>query len=315
MTDVQSPAILDVLRLQMDETAQQGMDLQDAEYAYQLQLQEALRASAPSGQADQAEILLESLPTSEAVVHNQLQVKMQRIFHNTHICRWSEFDLVSQTAALRQAAAALRDAQQASAIQRDMQQLAALEDHDLKVAHWLNTVSDDTWYNYGDTLQEPVSKEEFGTSLQVLLSFGAHTQGYRSAHAAVLKTCSGLLTPCMLRWCLHAVVNPPHLPYPMQHCAGKQIWQGSEAEDSNGSMHKVAAQLQGLHMGLLAAQHLGLQNIIVQAPNSRALLQVSPHSRPQWSQQRLCERCHLTGDHFCQSISHPHTKLLVLTVC
>ncbi len=57
-------------------------------------------------------------------------------------------------------------------------------------------------------------------------------------------------------------------------CAGKQVWQGSKAESSSGPIHKVAAQLQGLHMGLLAAQQLGFQGIVVQAPNNWHLLQV-----------------------------------------
>ena len=55
------------------------------------------------------------------------------------------------------------------------------------------------WDNYGDTLEEPVSKNDFNSDLQVLLSFGGHTQSYTAGYAAVLKTMSGKgfnISPC-----------------------------------------------------------------------------------------------------------------------
>ncbi len=52
------------------------------------------------------------------------------------------------------------------------------------------------------------------------------------------------------------------------------MWQGSKSEAGTAPIHKVVAQLQGLHMGLLAAHQLGFQSLVVQAPNSRQLLQV-----------------------------------------
>ncbi len=50
--------------------------------------------------------------------------------------------------------------------------------------------------------------------------------------------------------------------------------QGSNSEAGTAPIHKVVAQLQGLHMGLLAAHQLGFQSLVVQAPNSTQLLQV-----------------------------------------
>ena len=49
---------------------------------------------------------------------------------------------------------------------------------------------------------------------------------------------------------------------------------------SHGQLPKVAAQLQGMQMGLLAAQQLGFHSIVVQAPNSRPLLQVRARAMP-----------------------------------
>ena len=50
---------------------------------------------------------------------------------------------------------------------------------------------------------------------------------------------------------------------------------GSKSGRNSEQLPKVAAQLQGLHMGLLAAQQLAFHSIIVQALNSRPLLQVN----------------------------------------
>ena len=58
-------------------------------------------------------------------------------------------------------------------------------------------------------------------------------------------------------------------------CSGKEVWQGAKSERNDEQLPKVAAQLQGLHMGLLAAQQLGFHSVVVQAPNSRPLLQAS----------------------------------------
>lgn len=62
---------LGVLQLQMDEFAQQNMDLEDADFAYQLQMQEALKASAPADEID-CTAFNGSLRDDEA--NNQLQV-------------------------------------------------------------------------------------------------------------------------------------------------------------------------------------------------------------------------------------------------
>ena len=64
---------LGVLQLQMDEFAQQNMDLEDADFAYQLQMQEALKASAPADEIDCA-TLNGSFRDDEAFTNNQLQV-------------------------------------------------------------------------------------------------------------------------------------------------------------------------------------------------------------------------------------------------
>ena len=75
MADVASNATLDLVQLQMDEFAQQAGDLDDAAFAYRLQLQEALRASAPSAEVD-CTVLSDCSHADEAVVGNQLQVQV-----------------------------------------------------------------------------------------------------------------------------------------------------------------------------------------------------------------------------------------------
>jgi len=64
---------LGVLQLQMDEFAQQNMDLEDADFAYQLQVQEALKASAPADEID-CTALNDSFRDDGALTNNQLQV-------------------------------------------------------------------------------------------------------------------------------------------------------------------------------------------------------------------------------------------------
>ncbi|DBB02226.1 hypothetical protein WJX82_001817 [Trebouxia sp. C0006] len=101
---------LGVVQLQMDKFAQQIMDLEDADFAYQLQMQEALKASAPANDID-CTALNGSFRDDAALTNNQLQ-----------------------TAVLRQAADVLTDAEQARKLQQDIQQPASLEAHDLRVA-------------------------------------------------------------------------------------------------------------------------------------------------------------------------------------
>lgn len=64
---------LGVLQLQMDKFAQQIMDLEDADFAYQLQMQEALKASAPANDID-CTALNGSSRDDAALTNNQLQV-------------------------------------------------------------------------------------------------------------------------------------------------------------------------------------------------------------------------------------------------
>ena len=72
MEEVLWPATFDTVRLQLDEVAQQGMDLGDAEFAYRLQLKEALQASAPDADIDCTSVSDDAQP-DEALVHNELQ--------------------------------------------------------------------------------------------------------------------------------------------------------------------------------------------------------------------------------------------------
>lgn len=70
------PAPLDTVRLQMDEVAQQGMDLGGAEFAYRLQLKEALQASAPDTDFEWVSVSDDQQP-NEAFVNNELQASPQ----------------------------------------------------------------------------------------------------------------------------------------------------------------------------------------------------------------------------------------------
>lgn len=150
-----------------------------------------------------------------------------------------------QTAVLRDAAVALTDAEQARKLQQDMQQLASLEAHDLRVARWLDEATQDEWDNCGDHMEQPGNIAELRQNkMKGFLTFGGHVQGCNAGHAALLRAESG-----------------------------KQIWQGAKSEAGTTPIHKVVAQLQGLHMGLLAAYQLGFQSVVVQAPNSSQLLQ------------------------------------------
>ncbi|KAL3131227.1 hypothetical protein ABBQ38_000525 [Trebouxia sp. C0009 RCD-2024] len=79
MAEVLWPAPLDTVRLQMDEIAQQGMDLGDAEFAYRLQLREALQASAPDAAFDCISVSDDVQP-NEALVHNELQASLMFSF-------------------------------------------------------------------------------------------------------------------------------------------------------------------------------------------------------------------------------------------
>lgn len=57
-----------------------------------------------------------------------------------------------------------------------------------------------------------------------------------------------ILTPCetgSLRWRFLNFITG---------CSGKEVWQGAKSENNHEQIPKVAAQLQGLQMGLLAAQ-------------------------------------------------------------
>lgn len=76
MAAVFCPASIDTVRLQLDELAQQGMALGDAEYAYRLQLKEALQASALRAEIDCIS-LSDDIPPDEAVVHNELQARQR----------------------------------------------------------------------------------------------------------------------------------------------------------------------------------------------------------------------------------------------
>ena len=145
------------------------MDLDDAAFAYQLQLQEACRASAQAAEIG-CTTLSESSYPEEAVVNNQLQVHglsvafgvtasnscssgLSKISHPRHplpVCSL-------QSAALREAAVSLSDAKQAQKLQRELQQRAAREVHDLHVAHWLDEVNDSDWDSHGDNLELPIN--------------------------------------------------------------------------------------------------------------------------------------------------------------
>ena len=190
MAEVLWPAPLDTVRLQMDEIAQQGMDLGDAEFAYRLQLKEALQASAPDGAFDCLSVSDDG-HTNEALVHNKLQASLY-IFFWGH--QYSLTDLIEnwQAHALRQAQIALTDAEKASNLQQDLQRLAALEAHDQCVARWLSEVSEDEWDTIGDKLQQPISNADLaGKKMSGHLLFGGHVQGCSSGHAAVLRSTSG----------------------------------------------------------------------------------------------------------------------------
>lgn len=68
-------------------------------------------------------------------------------------------------------------------------------------------------------------------------------------------------------------------------CAGVVLWETSKAEPSSSPANIVAAHLQACHMGLLAAQHLGLQKMHIVAPNESRLLQVQHSSAGPVTQQ------------------------------
>lgn len=69
MAEVASIAPIEALRLQTDELAQHGLQLDDADLAYRLQLQEALKASAVACNVECIS-LEEELQPSEQSAHN-----------------------------------------------------------------------------------------------------------------------------------------------------------------------------------------------------------------------------------------------------
>ena len=76
---------LDTVRLRMDEVAQQGMDIGDAEFAYRLQLKEALQASAPDANLERISVSDDVQP-GEALVHNELQASFYALFVQAITC-------------------------------------------------------------------------------------------------------------------------------------------------------------------------------------------------------------------------------------
>lgn len=185
--------------------------------------------------------------------------------------------MLLQAATLHRAQVALTDIEKASKIQHDLKQLASIEAHDQQVARWLKQVSEEEWDDYGDQLEQPISTDDFVVSpLEGVLLFGAHVQGYKAGHAAALRsTCGEAFTP----WCCSKIFMTRHI---RAFCpivrVGREVWRGSDTEASRGQISKVAAQLKALYLRLLAAQQLGFSSVTVQAPNSRPLIQVSPHS-------------------------------------
>ena len=55
---------------------------------------------------------------------------------------------------------------------------------------------------------------------------------------------------------------------------GVTVWERSKAEVVDGHANVTAAQLQGLHMGLLAAQHFAFKDVNIVMPHDQQLLQV-----------------------------------------
>ena len=76
MAEVASITPVEALRLQSDEITQYGLQLDDADFAYRLQLQEALKASA-AGCEIECISLEEETQNDEQSTHNKLQVSSQ----------------------------------------------------------------------------------------------------------------------------------------------------------------------------------------------------------------------------------------------
>lgn len=79
MAEVGCSAPFDTVRLHMDEVAQQGMDMGDAEFAYRLQLKDALQASAP-GTHFECISVSDDVQPNEALVQNGLQASFCVVF-------------------------------------------------------------------------------------------------------------------------------------------------------------------------------------------------------------------------------------------
>ena len=52
------------------------------------------------------------------------------------------------------------------------------------------------------------------------------------------------------------------------------VWEGSKTKIGDTPASMVAARLQGLHLGLVAAQQLGFKDINILAPSDHQVLQV-----------------------------------------
>ena len=52
------------------------------------------------------------------------------------------------------------------------------------------------------------------------------------------------------------------------------VWEGSDQTSGSVPANRIVAQMQGLLMGLLAAQHLGLKDLQILTPEDHGLMQV-----------------------------------------
>lgn len=77
MTEVASAVPIEALELQSNEIAQRGLRLDDADFAYRLQLQEALRISAADCDVECVSLSDQSQP-DEQLSNNKLQASIGR---------------------------------------------------------------------------------------------------------------------------------------------------------------------------------------------------------------------------------------------
>lgn len=164
------------------------------------------------------------------------------------------------------------DAQQAKEVQSDYLRSVNLQAHDHEMAHWLDNIPEQTWANHGANLERPVEPASLqGNIFQGTLTFGGYVHGHMAGFAAVLTNDAGMensYTRCNLAESLHS--------FQIFHSFLSEVvvWEGSDRASGNIPATMIIAQMQGLHMGLLAAQHLGFKDLQILIPADYGLLQV-----------------------------------------